>query len=381
MRGMADGLAGPRQLRRLLDAVLAVGAELDLSTVLQRIVATATDLVDARYGALGVLDESRTYLTDFLTVGLEDGERHIIGELPKGRGILGLLITDPKPLRLVELRDHLESAGFPPHHPPMGSFLGVPVLVRGEAFGNLYLCEKRGGEGFSDIDEELVVALASAAGVAIDNARLHGRVADLALVEDRERIARDLHDTVIQRLFAIGLNLQGGMRLAAPQPELVLRLTSAVEDLDVTVREIRSAIFQLHAPPTVGRSFRAVAMELSAEAGRSLGFEPSVTFDGPVDTVMTDELADQLLAVEREALMNVAKHAHATSASLSIAVDDTTVTLTVTDDGVGIASVGHGGRGVANMAARAEDLGGCCTLAARDGGGTVLTWSVPAPHR
>ena len=376
---MADGLAGPRQLRRLLDAVLAVGAELDLSTVLHRIVAAATDLVDAKYGALGVLDESRTYLTDFLTVGLEEGQRHIIGELPKGRGILGLLITDPKPLRLVELRDHLESAGFPPHHPPMGSFLGVPVLVRGEAFGNLYLCEKRGGEGFSDIDEELVVALAAAAGVAIDNARLHGRVADLALVEDRERIARDLHDTVIQRLFAIGLNLQGGMRLVSHDPELLQRLTSAVEDLDVTVREIRSAIFQLHAPPAVGRSFRAVAMELSAEAGRSLGFEPSVTFDGPVDTVMTDELADQLLAVEREALMNVAKHARATSVAMSIAVDDATVTLRVTDDGVGIGSVGHGGRGVANMASRAEDLGGSCTFAARDGGGTVLTWSVPAP--
>ena len=379
MRGMSEGLAGPRQLRRLLDAVLAVGAELDLSTVLQRIVATATDLVDARFGALGVLDETRTYLTDFLTVGLDEGERHVIGELPKGRGILGLLITDPKPLRLVELKDHLESAGFPPNHPPMGSFLGVPVMVRGEAFGNLYLCEKRNGEGFTDIDEELVVALAAAAGVAIDNARLHGRVGELALVEDRERIARDLHDTVIQRLFAIGLNLQGGMRLAANQPELLQRLMSAVEDLDVTVREIRSAIFQLHAPPAVGRSFRSVAMELSAEAGRSLGFEPSVTFDGPVDTVMTDELADQLLAVEREALSNVAKHARATSVSLSIAVDDTTVTLRVADNGIGTTDDAHGGRGIANMVARAEDRGGRCTLERRDTGGTVLTWTVPAP--
>src|SRR5205823_8174397 len=129
-------------------------------------------------------------------------------------------------------------------HPPMHSFLGVPVRVRDEVFGNLYLTDKLSGEVFTDVDEELVVALAAAAGVAIENARLHQRVQDLALLEDRERIARDLHDTVIQRLFATGLSLQGTMRMSN-QPEVVDRVGRAVDDLDVTIKHIRTAIFGL----------------------------------------------------------------------------------------------------------------------------------------
>src|SRR3954452_6389770 len=183
-----EGQAGPRQLRRLLDAVMSVGSELDVVEVLQRIIEVATDLVDARYGALGVLDEAGTRLSQFITVGIDDEERDKIGPLPEGHGILGLLIVDPRPLRLPDLRGHPESFGFPPNHPPIRSFLGAPMLVRGRVFGNLYLCDKANGDPFTDIDEELFVALAGAAGIAIDNARLHARVADLAMFEDRERI-------------------------------------------------------------------------------------------------------------------------------------------------------------------------------------------------
>src|SRR5436305_4177790 len=204
--------AGPRRLRELLDAVLTIGSDLDLRAVLHRIVEGAVALVDARYGALGVLDESGTRLAEFITVGLSDEQRHHIGDLPEGKGILGLLLVDPKPLRLPDLGEHPDSFGFPPHHPPMHSFLGVPIRVRDEVFGNLYLTDKRSPEAFTDIDEELVSALATAAGVAIENARLHARARDYVVMEDRERIARDLHDTVIQRLFAVGLSLQSAER-------------------------------------------------------------------------------------------------------------------------------------------------------------------------
>ena len=213
----------PRQLRRLLDGVLTIGSDLDLHSVLHTIIETAADIVDAKYGALGVLDETGTRLSDFITVGIDDAGRQAIGDLPEGHGILGLLIVDPQPLRLPDLREHPDRFGFPPNHPQMTSFLGVPVAVRGKVFGNLYLCDKAGGDVFTDVDQELAVGLASAAGIAIENARLHARVAELATVEDRERIARDLHDTVIQRLFAIGLGLHATAR-TLNDPEVQLRL-------------------------------------------------------------------------------------------------------------------------------------------------------------
>ena len=238
--------AGPRSLRQLLDAVLAIGSDLDLPAMLRRIIGSAVELVDATYGALGVLDESRSRLAEFITVGIDEEGRRAIGDLPQGHGILGLLIVDAKPLRLPDLTEHPDSYGFPPNHPPMRSFLGVPIRVRDEVFGNLYLTDKSTAEVFTDVDEELVVGLAAAAGVAIENARLLTRVNDLALLEDRERIARDLHDTVIQRLFATGMLLQSTLPLVNADPRAATaRIGEAVDDLDTTIKEIRSAIFSL----------------------------------------------------------------------------------------------------------------------------------------
>src|SRR6478672_11206799 len=205
---------------------MAIGSDLDLEATLRHIIEAARDLVDAQYGALGVLNPERTGLSEFITVGIDDETRRAIGPLPKGHGILGLLIADPRPLRLPDLTEHPDSYGFPPHHPPMTSFLGVPVMVRGEVFGNLYLTDKQSAEVFTDVDEELTVALAAAAGVAIENARLHARVRDLALLEDRERIAMDLHDTVIQRIFATGMSLQATSRLT-DQPDAARRIETA----------------------------------------------------------------------------------------------------------------------------------------------------------
>jgi len=368
--------AGPLALRKLVEAVLSISADLDLPAVLQRIIDAATDLVDARYGALGVLDETRTSLAQFVTVGLDQEAHRAIGELPKGHGILGLLILDPKPLRLPDLREHPDSYGFPPNHPPMRSFLGVPIVVRQEVFGNLYLTDKQGAEVFSDVDEELTVALAGAAAVAIENARLHARLSELVLLEDRERIAKDLHDTVIQRLFATGLSLQGTARLSQA-PDVAARIQDAVEDLDLTVKHIRTVIFGLETAAARGSGLRDRIMTLAREARGPLGFMPDVTFEGAVDTVVDDHVGRELLATLREALSNVARHAHASRVDVSI-VAGADLMLRVSDDGGGLPTDRHvGGLGLRNMSTRATDLGGRFTAGPGADGGTVVEWTVP----
>lgn len=370
------GFAGPRSLRQLLDAVITVGSNLDLGSVLRHIVESAVSLVDARYGALGVLDESGTRLSQFITVGMDDETYRAIGTLPEGHGILGLLIVDPKPIRLPDLHEHPDSFGFPPNHPPMNSFLGVPVRIRDQVFGNLYLTDKTTGEVFTDIDEELVVALAAAAGVAIENARLHVKVQEIALVEDRERIARDLHDTVIQRLFATGLRLQAAARLSE-RPEVIERVVQAVDELDLTVKYIRTAIFGLEGSLRADGGLRQRVLAKTNEAAAPLGFDPQVLFDGPVDTV-ADDLATELLAVLGEALTNVARHAQARRVDVEV-VTGKDIVLRVTDDGRGLPQeLRAEGRGMGNMDARASRLGG--TFVARPGpaSGTVVEWRVPA---
>ncbi|MEV1331613.1 GAF domain-containing sensor histidine kinase [Micromonospora costi] len=168
------------RLRALLDAVVGIGTDLDLRSTLQRIVQAACDLAGARYGALGVIGPDRM-LHDFIVHGISPEARAAIGDLPHGRGVLGLLIDEPRPLRMPDITEHPRSYGFPPNHPPMHSFLGVPVRIRDQVFGNLYLAEKQGVAEFTEDDEEIVVALAAAAGVAIENARLY------ALAHRRER--------------------------------------------------------------------------------------------------------------------------------------------------------------------------------------------------
>jgi signal transduction histidine kinase len=248
--------------------------------------------------------------------------------------------------------------------------------VRGKVFGNLYLCDKAGGDVFTDVDQELAIGLASAAGIAIENARLHARVAEFATVEDRERIARDLHDTVIQRLFAIGLGLHATLRLVT-EPAIKARLLTAVDDLDTTVRDVRAAIFELHTARLPGRSIRQELIQLCAESSRGLGFEPVIRFDGPIDSAVSDSLADELFAVLREALTNIAKHAQATSAEVSVEARDSTLSASVTDDGVGYRGDAKVGRGVDNLRARATKLDGDFDISQMDSGGTTLTWRVP----
>jgi signal transduction histidine kinase len=506
----------------LLDAVMAISSDLDLHNVLSRIVEAATTLTDARYGALGVVGPE-SYLVEFVTTGLSDEERRRIGDLPHGRGILGLLITEPHPIRLKELADHPSSYGFPANHPPMGSFLGVPVRIRGTVFGNLYLTEKAGGGEFTDTDEQLCVALAGVVGVVIENARAYGlserrrawleaaatlpetlqppidwhtwlgqvtttarraarskavaivdpeaagvivvaceeadedeirrRLANLleqiqgmeiidpvdvtvgdvvgtvvplrtqlakggllvcfydaaemhlrdvddrdllrtftdyaaltldrgqamterealAVVSDRERIARDLHDLVIQRLFATGMQLQAAaMRVA--DDEVRARVVGSVADLDATIRDVRATIFELQTPSA--ESVRSQVRALVHEYDQVLGFIPELRIQGPIDTVVTEAMREPLLKVLREALSNVARHAHATSVEIVARVEQGQFTLTVDDNGGGVPA-GGARSGLENVRARAVALGGDLQLGQSQLGGARLVWSVP----
>ncbi len=366
----------PAKLRRLMDAVLMIEADIELPVLLRHLVEEARFLVDAQYAALGVLNEDRTSLEQFLTVGLSDAEEKAIGTRPTGRGVLGLLITEPATLRLTDLTNHPSSYGFPDCHPPMTSFLGVPLRSRGEVYGNLYLTDKNGADDFSEEDAALAEALALAAGIAIENTRLHNRVRVLSMLDDRDRIARDLHDRVVQRIFAVGMALQSAMRL--PELDLVVdRVGKAVEDLDSTITEIRTTIFEL-GDSTVHGGLRHGVLALTEELTPSLGSRPDVVFNGPVDNAIPQHIADHLLAVLRESLTNAGKHAQATKFMVTLSVG-TEVNLEVADNGKGIKLPleGRSGLGLSNLRDRAEKLGGTFEIQSAQGGGTRVVWCVP----
>jgi signal transduction histidine kinase len=537
------------RLNGLLAAVMSVGRELDLPQVLHGIVRAAVSLVDAEYGALGVIGEDRK-LSEFLPVGIDDELRRKIGALPSGHGILGELIRDPEPLRLPELSEHPASYGFPARHPPMHSFLGVPIRVRDEVFGNLYLTEKRGGADFDAEDEAVVTTLAGAAGIAIENARLYeegrrrqrwlaassdftnallsgteetealngmleqavdiadadtgvfypvgaggelrgalarGEGADahrdlvlpggegtlaaaalaekeglvtvvdvendeqvtarpecwkgfgpavavtvateerlsgvlilarrggrapftdaetaalpgfvgqaalalelaarrrdaeqVTLLEDHDRIARDLHDLAIQRLFATGMTLQSARRFVE-HPEAMGRLTRAIDDLDATIKIIRSTIFGLreHDGPGTAPKLRSRIVSAVDSAAPALGFTPALRMEGLLDTDVPAEVADDVVAVIGEALINVARHARAGRAEVAVLAEEGGLAVTVSDDGVGIPR-GRTDRGLRNLSERAERLSGSLSVLPRAGPrtGTLLEWRVPLP--
>ncbi len=530
------------RLRGLLAATQAISGHLPLPALLRQITEAARDLVGARYAALGVVGP-QDRLAEFITVGIDEPTSRRIGPLPHGEGILGLLITDPVPLRLADLVTHPRASGLPAGHPPMHRFLGVPIRVRNEVYGNLYLTEKESGEPFTVEDEELVLALASAAGVAIDNARLHetaqrrqrtleaaaeisreilagsdvlplivARVrqvtgADLAvlllpaadepdglravaadgvaapplgglvgpdgsplgpvlpddgvggdhrgggdhgvapgpravgpafslrvpgaggtppgvlqvsrnsgrpdfsaeeqdgaavfadqvgvalelarqqdqrrrllLLEDRERIARDLHDQVIQRLFGEGMAV-AGLSARISDKAVAARLEEHVERLDETISAIRHTIFELQQRPDDPQRFRALLLATVRDISAALGRSPVLQVTGPVDTLVTDEITEHAVAVVREALTNVARHARATRVHVSVDVDEHRLAVVVTDDGVGIGSSARRS-GRANLLQRAEQFGGHFSVTSPDpatGLGTRLSWTVPTP--
>ena len=260
----------------------------------------------------------------------------------------------------------------------MTSFLGVPIKVRDEVYGNLYLTDKIGWSEFTEDDEALVEALALAAGIAIENARLHQRVQEVAVYEDRDRLARDLHDTVIQRLFAVALSLQS-MAGAAAAAGIAERLKAAVVGLDDTIRQVRSTIYELGSAG-IDQGVRNDVLSLVRDLNPVVGFEVRVSFDGPVDSAVSDELAEHLSATVREAVTNIGRHAQATEASVVVrghATGSCSSRSPTTGTGgirprapaVGSASSTSGGGRRSST--------GSFLVEGPDGGGTLLTWEVP----
>ena len=372
-------MAGPvpeRELR-LIQTFAALGGGLPLNELLSRVVVTACALVNARYGALGVIgDDGR--LTEFIHEGMDDGMVTRIGHLPEGHGVLGALIDDPRPIRLTEVGKHPASFGFPANHPPMHTFLGAPIRVGDRVFGNIYLTEKADNDQFTLEDEALIVALAAAAGAAIANARAHEHLQMVALYEQEERIARDLHDDVIQQLFAVGMRLEGVIRLVE-KPVVAERIQSAIDDIDAAIRGIRSTIFSLGRSARRRGGLRADALGVLTELSNTYGFEAHFDVQGLVDSAVTDELADHVLGALREALSNVGRHARAQRVDVALIGADGSLTLRVTDDGEGMPEVVERRSGLANLEARAVSLSGDCTVAGNPSGrGTVVEWRVPA---
>ena len=360
----------------LLDAVIDVASGMSLKSTLQRIANNAAALTDAHYAAIGVRGPEGE-LEEFVWAGMTDEEADEIERFPEGRGLLGHLLAHPRVMRLDDLTSHPTTVGFPAGHPPMKSFLGAPITVRGEKYGQIYLTEKCNGEAFTEEDERLTLSLATAAGVAIDNARSHELREDLALVGDRERIARDLHDLVIQRLFATGMSLQGLIRQERLEGEVANRINAAIAELDKTVKQIRQTIFALQDTSGAAGFRRRVLAEYEAVRGL-LDYQPELIFEGPVDASIPEPIAVHAVAVVRELLSNVAKHSKANWAQVTVAVHGDELAITVLDNGVGFTEPTRR-RGLSNIAKRADSFSGLFTIEPNAPHGTKARWQIFLP--
>jgi signal transduction histidine kinase len=379
---------GPRDDARdqraamLIEAGVALASELALDTVLQRIVQLAVEITGARYGALGVLGEDGT-ISEFITEGMTAQQRSAIGDLPVGKGILGLLIMERRPIRLPSIGADPRSAGFPPNHPPMGSFLGAPVVARGKIFGNIYLTEKQGAPEFSEEDEQSVVVLAVQAGVAVENARLiqeteraQAEVQRLMVLDERERIAKELHDGVIQSLFAVGMGLQAAAGMSNDE-EIERRLESAVEEIDGAIRDLRNYIFGLRPGVLADRLLDQALRALSEDFSARSDVVTVVDVDGEVAAEISG-LASDIVQITRECLSNVDRHAQATTCRVSLRRRDRVAELTIDDDGAGFDATATGdGMGIANLRERIAGVGGTLTIESSAAEGTTVRVTFP----
>jgi signal transduction histidine kinase len=360
-------------------AVRGISSSLDMDGVLQLIVDRVRELADAEYAALGIVDEQGLILK-FLTSGLSSERRRLIGSLPRGHGLLGLLIREARSIRIPDIGSDPRRYGFPPNHPPMGSFLGVPITVRGSSVGNLYLTNKRGHVQFSAADQELVERFALHAGVAIEQARLAHQVQQLVVIEERERIGADLHDGVIQRIYGVNLSLDEVPDLVATRPaEAAERVERAIEALNATIADIREFIYILR-PPGSETGLAPVLHALAAE----VRLQTSLPVDVAVEAVpaMSSEWVREVLSIVREALSNAARHATATRATLSARrqANDESVRIEVLDDGIGfdpLADRDERHHGLVNMRRRAERLGGTLEVVSRPDAGTRIILVLP----
>jgi signal transduction histidine kinase len=358
-----ERVALPPVVQALDQAVRGISGVLELDRVLQVIADRVRELVGAEYAAIGIVDTSGA-IERFITSGISDEARGAIGDLPHGRGLLGLIIRENRTYRIPEIGDHPESYGFPLNHPAMHSFLGMPITNQGVPVGRLYLTNKRGAREFSETDQALVETFALHAGIAIENARLHDQVRRLAIVDERDRISRDLHDSVIQAIYAQTLALDDVPDLVAEDPdEARRRVDEAIDALHAVIRDVRNFIFGLRPVLLESGDLADGLRQLTTELERNGGVVVSVDVVDPGHRIasLPIETVVEFLAISREALSNVARHAVATTCRVTLELRGDRLRLSIEDDGVGIqdgTGVERGHHGLANMRARAEALGG-----------------------
>ncbi|MCA9873618.1 MAG: GAF domain-containing sensor histidine kinase [Ardenticatenaceae bacterium] len=369
-----------RQLAALNNAALAIAAELTLEKVLKQIVDSARDLVGAQYAALGV-PNAEGRLETFVYSGMPTELARRIPHLPEGHGLLGALITDPRPIRIPRIADDPRSVGFPTHHPEMESFLGVPVVAASEVLGNLYLTNKRGADEFTEYDLELVEMLAAHVAVAIQNARLYEQVGRLAIVDERARIGMDLHDGVIQSIYAVGLILES-TRLEIQKnhtQEADALLESAIVGLNDTIRDIRNFILDLR-PHRFSGNLEQGLSRLVREFQVNTMIPVNLSVPTDIVALLSTPVVRAIFLTTQEALANIARHARASEVSITARRVAKGVELVITDNGRGFdpstikQAVGHG---LANMRARAEELKGSFKIRTAPGKGTTVCLTFP----
>ncbi|HSL32451.1 MAG TPA: GAF domain-containing sensor histidine kinase [Candidatus Limnocylindrales bacterium] len=350
-----------------------------VDSVLQLIVDRVRTLVDAEYAALGIFDR-RGRIERFVTAGIDDETRRRLGAPPEGHGLLGLIVRENRSIRIPDIAAHPSAYGFPEHHPRMTSLLGVPVPVEGRTVGNLYLTDKRGTPEFSDQDQEIVEAFARHAGIAIHNARLLEQVRGLTVVEERERIGRDIHDGIIQALYGIGLSLEDVPELMAEDSsEAVARVERAIDSIHVAIRDLRTFVFGLR-PELVESSSLVGGLAALAEAFRhNTLIEPQVSWQ-PTVQEPSPEVVGELLSIASEALSNIARHARATAVTIDLRHDGTGLVLDIADNGIGLGDTemrhpGH--HGLDNMRERASHVGGRIDIASAEPNGTRVVVRIP----
>ncbi len=367
------------RLRVLNDLGIALAAERTLDALLQKVVDFSRDLVAARYGSLSVL-ESDEWAGRFFTAGLDPEVVARIGSPPNGRGLFGLILKEGRPLRLADIAQHPASVGFPPHHPPMKRFLGVPIVSKGKVIGVLYLTDKEGRQDFTQADQDAVAMLAAQAAVAIENAMLYDQLHGLTTLRERERIAMDLHDGVIQSIYAIGLNLEAGFDLMQGSlPEVQQRLAKAIDDLNDVIKEIRNYIFDLRGDRFGARTLRQVLEDAVKELRVNALIEADLIVEALTEEPPQEQL-QQLSQIVREAVANIIKHAKANSATIRLASQDDHLILSVRDNGVGFVPGEVGAataQGLRNIEQRAGDMGGRLCVESAPGKGTEVTVTIP----
>lgn len=380
-----------QQTETLRQAALALTAEVDLTQVLQRVVDLSKQLSQARYAALGVLDVDGTRIEQFITAGIAPEQRVAIGEPPQGHGLLGAILTERRPMRVASIAGDPRAVGFPPNHPPMQTLLGVSLISKGQILGNLYLADKydstgRGPLPFTEQDQNALEMFAAHASVAIENARLHRQNQQIAIMQERERIGMNLHDGVIQSIYALGLLLDDAHHRVTDEPALAReRIGLTVQGLNEVIRDIRSYIMDLQPQRFEERSLAQGMDELARTFSASAALTVDLAVDAAAAARATPQQAAELLHITQEALANIQKHASADQVHVTLARTGGRLCLVIGDNGHGFdvfrtASNSHG-QGLRNMQERARALDGEFEIESENGRGTRILLSLPMAPR